>query len=124
MKNLKKTIGGTLAVLVIMGAGSATAFAYHGDPSVHGPNYSPERHEAMVNAFATGDYSAWAELMNNRGRVTQVVNADNFARFAEAHTLALAGDLEGAKKIREELGLGMRDGQGRGYGRGYGRANR
>ncbi len=120
MKNSTKVIGSTLAILAIVGTGATTAFAYKGDPNVKGPNYTPERHEAMTNAFATGNYSAWAELMSGKGRVAQVVTADNFARFAEAHALAQAGDLEGAKVIRAELGLGMRAGSGRGKGNRYG----
>ncbi len=121
MKNSTKVIGGTLAILAIIGTGATTALAYKGDPNVKGPNYTPERHEAMTNAFATGDYNAWAELMSGKGRVSQMVTADNFARFAQAHALAQAGDLEGAKAIRAELGLGMGDGSGQGKGNGYGR---
>ena len=109
-----KMLGSILAISAIVTA--PMAFAYHGDPNVQGPDYSPERHTAMIQAFELQDYNAWVELMKNRGRVTQVVNADNFSQFAEAHELAHSGDLEGAKKIREELGLGMKDGRGRGHG--------
>lgn len=93
--------------------------AYRGDPSVHGPNYSEERHQAMTQAFANKDYQAWKAQMAGRGRVTQVINADNFARFAEAHQLALEGKLTEANQIRAELGLGVHNGlgQGQGYGR-------
>ena len=62
--------------------------------------------------------------MAGRGRVTQVVNADNFARFAEAHELAEQGNTEEANKIRAELGLGLHNGSGMGQGMGYGRTNR
>lgn len=100
-------------------AGSAAAAqAYQGDPSVKGPNYSEERHTAMEQAFANNDYAAWKDLMQGRGRVTQVINQDNFARFAEAHRLAENGDLAGAQKIRTELGLGLRNGSGNGQGMG------
>ena len=113
-------MSGTLA-LAIIAITATSASAYRGAPNVKGPNYSPERHEAMTNAFETNNYDAWVELMNGHGRVTQVVNADNFPQFAEAHKLALAGDLEGAKAIRAELGLGQRNGSGKGQGRGQGR---
>jgi hypothetical protein len=87
--------------------------AYRGDPAVQGPNYSEERHVAMTQAFQNQDYQAWKKLMQGRGRVSEVVTEDNFARFAEAHRLAQEGRLEEARQIRQELGLGLRDGVGR-----------
>ncbi|MCK5589343.1 MAG: hypothetical protein KAI16_03460 [Candidatus Pacebacteria bacterium] len=114
MKKRMKLLGSALLFSAIVSA--PVAFAYQGDPNVQGPNYSPERHTAMTQAFESQDYNAWKNLMEGRGRVIQVVNADNFAKFAEAHKLARSGDVEGAKKIREELGLGMKDGRGRGHG--------
>src|SRR4030042_5671611 len=117
---------------IALGAGvlfatTSSALAYRGDPNVQGPNYSPERHEAMTKAFENRDYNAWKELMLGKGRVTQVVNEGNFARFAEMHKLMLEGKTEEANKIRTELGLGLRDGSGKAQGQrsGYGRnANR
>ncbi|KKS07562.1 hypothetical protein A3K01_00265 [candidate division WWE3 bacterium RIFOXYD1_FULL_43_17] len=100
---------------------SEKALAYRGDPTVQGPNYSEERHDAMTQAFENNDYNAWKELMQGKGRVTQVINEQNFARFAEAHKLALEGKVEEAQTIREELGLGLQNGSGQGTGRGYGR---
>ena len=84
---------------LILGAGVLLAttsgvLAYRGDPNVQGPNYNPERHEAMTKAFENNDYNTWKELMQGKGRVTQVVNEENFARFAEAHKLALEGKTE------------------------------
>jgi hypothetical protein len=101
------------------------ANAYRGDPSVQGPNYSAERHAAMTETFEKNDYSAWKAQMQGRGRVTQVINESNFSKFAQAHRLAQEGNLEEAKKIRQELGLGLQNGsgygQGQGNGQGYGR---
>lgn len=94
------------------------AFAYRGDPAVHGPYYTEERHAAMEKAFETNDYNAWKTLMQGKGRVTQVVTAENFAKFAEAHRLAEAGNTTGAQAIRQELGLGLRNGAGNGTGMG------
>lgn len=113
-KTTKIALGlGSLAVVSgVSGAFANLANAYRGDPTVKGPNYSVERHSAMEKAFETNDYTAWKSLMENRGRVTQVVNKDNFAQFAKAHELAMKGDLEGSKKIRQELGLGLKDGSG------------
>ncbi len=98
--------------------------AYQGDPNVKGPNYSVERHTAMEKAFDNKDYNAWKNLMQGRGRVTQVVNAQNFAKFAQAHELAEQGKTAEANKIRTEIGLGLHDGTGRGQGMGQNRINK
>lgn len=113
----------TIAAITAVVIGGAmtyvnTASAYRGDPSVKGPNYSEERHEAMEKAFETKNYDAWKKLMQGRGRVTQVITKDNFAKFAEAHELAEEGKLDEAKKIRQELGLGTHNGSGQGMGMG------
>lgn len=79
--------------------------AYKWDPNIEGPNYSPERHEDMLNAFDTNDYNSWIKLMDWRWRVTEVINEENFSKFVEAHNLALEGNIEWANAIREELGL-------------------
>jgi hypothetical protein len=99
--------------------------AYRGDTNVQGPNYSAERHEAMTNAFENQNYNEWKNQMQGRGRVTEVVNEKNFAKFAQAHKLMLEGKTEEANQIRQELGLGLHDGSGYGSGQhdgqGYGR---
>lgn len=88
-------------------------FAFQGKQGVKGPNYSPDRHKAMLEAFESQDYEAWLDLINGRGRVTQVINADNFPKFAQAHLLASEGKLVEAQQIREKLGL--KGHQGRNY---------
>lgn len=118
---MKKTILGLGALAVILGGAFVFANnseAYRGDPNVKGPNYSDERHNSMLEAFKNKDYSAWKDLMQGRGRVTQVINEDNFAKFAEAHELMLQGKTDDAQKIRAELGLGLRNGNGGGKGMG------
>jgi len=114
------------AALVLGGIALAPGVvnAYQGDPNVQGPNYSPQRHEAMTQAFENKDYQAWKNLMQGKGRVTQVVNEANFDKFSEAHQLALEGKTEEANQIRAELGLGQRNGSGMGQGQGYGRNSR
>lgn len=114
MKKITFGLGTLAVVLGLISVLPGVAGAYRGDASVKGPNYSPERHEAMLKAFENKDYSAWANLMQGRGRVTQVVNKDNFAKFAEAHKLTLQGKIAEAQKIRQELGLGMHNGSGQG----------
>ena len=98
-----------------------SALAYKGDPAVQGPNYTAERHQIMTKAFETNDYNAWKNQMAGKGRVTQVVTQQNFAKFAEAHKLAEAGKMNEAKAIRAELGLGLQNGSGRGQGTGMGK---
>jgi hypothetical protein len=107
----------TIAIVATIMIISTPAFAYRGNPSVQGPNYSQERHELMTEVFESKNYDAWKELMsNNKGRVTKVINADNFADFAKAHELAKNGDIDGANEIRSKLGFGMRNGNGRNHG--------
>lgn len=105
--------------------GSSSVSAYQGDYTKRGPNCTPERHEAMIKAYESNDYNAWKDLMNGKGRVTEVINQDNFSKFAEAHNLAMQGKYEEADKIRQELGLRSANGQkiGVSYGQGRGQGN-
>jgi hypothetical protein len=125
---MKKT-GIILGALILSLVGLFTLFgqveAYRGDPNVQGPNHSLERHQAMMQVFENNDYDAWRELMQDKGRVTQVINQDNFARFAEAHRLAQEGKMDEAREIRQELGLGLHNGSDRGQkGGGMGQCNK
>jgi len=122
MNKLTIFLGVSALVLSGVSAYTSTADAYKGDPNVKGPYYTAERHEAMEKAFETKDFTAWKSLIQGRGRVSQIITKDNFARFAEAHKLAEQGKLEEAKKIRQELGLGLHNGAGQGMG--MGRLNR
>jgi hypothetical protein len=126
----KKIVLGSLTAAVISLGVVGSAFAYQGDSNVQGPNYSPERHTAMTAAFETGNYNSWKELMSGKGRVTQIINETNFTKFAEAHKLAVNGDVAGASTIRAELGLGqgskgkgMKTGNGQGQSKGRGMNN-
>jgi len=121
---INKTVLLGISVLVLGGAIFTPSIveAYRGNPSVQGPNYTVERHEAMTKAFANKDYNAWKSLVSgNKGRVAQVINQSNFGKFVEAHDLAIQGKTEEANKIRTELGLGLRNGSGNGQGMGYSR---
>jgi len=116
---MKKTTLGTLLIsLGVLGVSLGTVSAYRGDVNVKGPNYSPVRHEAMTKVFATKDYEAWKKLMDGKGRASQVVTKDNFAKFVEMHTLMQQGKVSEAQKIRQELGLGLHSESGKGIGRG------
>lgn len=113
----KKTI--MLGALGLLGLGAVAfatgTFAYQGDPAKLGPNYTPERHEAMQKAFESNDYAAWKAQMGERGAARKVTE-QNFARFSEMHKLMLEGKTIEANAIRAELGLGQGGGQGRGMG--------
>jgi len=113
MKKTALVLGALVLGLGSIGLLASTTSAYQGDPNIKGPNYSVERHEAMIKAFDNKDYTAWKNLMQGKGRVTQVINQDNFGKFAEAHQLSLQGKTAEAQKIRQELGLGLRNGTGK-----------
>ena len=113
MKKITLGLGTLVIALGVTGVGMGTVLAYKGNPAVKGPNYSIERHDAMTKAFINKDYNAWKNLMQGKGRVSQVVNKDNFAKFAEAHQLALQGKTTEAQKIFQELGLGIQNGSGK-----------
>lgn len=115
MKN-RNLILGALSLTLVMGILIPSTLAYRGDMSVQGPNYSPERHDAMVAAFENKDYDAWVALMTTDGRsprVLEVITAENFDQFAEIHNLMAEGKVEEANALRTELGLGMHDGSGK-----------
>jgi len=111
MKNNKLTVGAAALVAVIATAGiAASTFAYQGDPSVQGPNYNEETHDAMMNAFENKDYNAWKEAKPNQGngRMSEVVNnQESFEKFVEMRQARLDGDTEKADALRLELGLGQ-----------------
>jgi len=101
-----------LALVGAIGLGTvSSALAYQGDSAKIGPNYTAERHEAMEKAFQENDYNSWKNLMQGRGRVSQVITQENFSKFAEAHKLAEQGKHAEANAIRQELGLGIDQGQ-------------
>jgi len=112
----KKIIAASLLTLALVFAFTKSALAYRGDPNVKGPNYDPQRHEAMLKAFEKKDYNAWKNLMGNRP-ITQKINPSNFSKFVQMRNLMLQGKIDEANKIRAELGLGQ--GLGGGFGRGY-----
>jgi len=119
MKKLNKKRLGVLGLglgALTLGFLGYSAEAFQGDPSGKGPNYTPERHESMLQAFEDNDYEAWKNLMSDRSRVKDVINKNNFSRFIEAHSLALEGRIDEANVIREELGLKTGNGEKRGMG--------
>ncbi|EKD58347.1 MAG: hypothetical protein ACD_56C00146G0006 [uncultured bacterium] len=109
----KGIILGALSLAVVgMGVYSFSALAAPAQGQF-GPNYTPERHEAMLKAFESNDYNAWKTQMGSRG-AARVVTEQNFERFSQMHELMLAGKTDEANKIRTELGLGQGGGRGQG----------
>jgi hypothetical protein len=70
-----------------------------------------ENKEAVMQAFENNDYQAWSELMEGKP-VLEKVNEDNFSKLVDAHNLAQSGDFEGAKLIKDELGLAGKGSRG------------
>ena len=106
-----------LITVVLVGASLALATsvvkAYRGDPNIIGPNHTPERHEAMIQAFKNNDYNSWKELMKDRP-MGQRITEENFSKFVEMRNLRHEGRIDEANQIRAELGFGLRDGSGKG----------
>jgi len=104
------------------------AMASADEANNRGRNYSPERHERMERAFENNNYEDWkTEMEKNtrKGRVMDVVNKENFSKFAQMHKLREEGKSDEANKIRTELGLRANAGErgGHGYGKGEGKGN-
>jgi len=124
IKKTALTLGATALVLGGLFTIPSAVGAYKGDPGVEGPDCIEERHQEMEQAFENNDFQAWSNLMQGKGKVIQVVNEGNFARFAEAHKLAEEGKVDEAKQIRTELGLGLGNGSGNGQEQGGGQGQR
>ncbi len=135
---MKKThlVTGFAMALLLTVITANSSFAYFGDRDSQNKNLDPERFEqiqlertnhkeTMRNAMESGDYNTWKAILENSPRgvkMLEIITEENFNRLVEAHKLAQEGDYEGAKAIRDELGLqkglmkgtgqrgGMRDG--------------
>lgn len=106
MKNRNTLImSGLLALTLGLGV-TSNVFAYQGDFTKKGPNYSQEFENQMTKVMTNVDYEGWKKLVEDKvGRVDQVINKDNFPKFAEAWRLAKEGKIKEANVIRKELGL-------------------
>jgi hypothetical protein len=120
MKTKTMLIGGLSAFTLAL-VGISMASAYQGDYSKQGPNHTTEREATMTQIFNNTDYDSWKKQMEGKGRVTQVINKDNFAKFVEARKLGKEGKIAEADKIRQELGL--RTSNGEKFGKGYDKGN-
>lgn len=118
---MNKLILGCLTGIAVL-AIATPALAYQGNPDVQGPNYSPERHEAMEDVFEKKDFQSWLKLMEGKAwRLKEVVTTP--AKFAEFAKARLAGT-DAMTSFRNENGLtgqGNSNRQGARDGSGYGR---
>jgi hypothetical protein len=121
----KKILFG-IGALFLISIISLGVMAYQGNMNVKGPNYNEDVHEQLESAIEAGNYDAWIKIRqdNNlpvKGKIFQVVTADNFDLYVQLHDAVEAGDTETANEIREELGLGqgmMSKGSGKSAGKG------
>jgi hypothetical protein len=112
MKSKNKLIMSGLMALVLGLGISGSALAYQGDFSKNGPNYTPEFEAQITEVMSNKDYEGWKDLIEQKvgnGRVDEVINKDNFPKFAEAWKLAKEGKIKEANAIRKELGLRTKD---------------
>ena len=70
--------------------------------------------QAILEAIENNDYEAWKSLMEEKGKgkITEIITEENFAKFVEMHQLMQEGKYEEAKELRKELGLGIGRGPG------------
>ena len=126
-KNNKVLIGSLmLAGMTSIGIyAMASAHSDNNDARRGEKNFSSARHERMDKIFEDKDYQAWQnEMKEHRGIDSDMVNKENFAKFAAMHKLREEGQDDEADKIRDELGLrGKRHGEMRGEHQGRGMMN-
>jgi hypothetical protein len=118
MNKISVLLGLTALVIGVAVLAPQAVQAYQGDPKVQRPNCTTEQHIAIEKAIESNNYTQWKQLMAGKGRVTQMVNENNFAKFAEMHRLMDQGKTTEANKLKTELGLGLHNGTGRGQGMG------
>lgn len=81
------------------------------------------KHEAVMEAFRSDNYEEWKLLMEERGggKVLEIINADNFSKFAEAKILQSEDKEDEAKVILDELGFPFQERRVQKRGMGLGR---
>lgn len=73
---------------------------------------------ALMAAYSSSDFASWKALMEERGggKILEIVNADNFAEFAQAKILQSEGKISEAKAILDEMGFPFQERGGRSMG--------
>jgi hypothetical protein len=116
-----KLIGFT-AVAAILGATFAIAMSANAatTDTTNAPGRGPggctsEQHDAVEAALEAGDYTTWKDLVGDRGHMSDVITADNFATFVAMHQAMEDGDTTKAQTLRDDLGLGTQAQDGTGF---------
>ena len=81
----------------------------HGRKDFHKKEMMEKNKEART-ALDNNDYDAWLAAIPEDCPASELVTEENFSKLVEAHNLMQDGDFEGAKEIREELGLKVKAG--------------
>jgi hypothetical protein len=73
-------------------------------------NEKMQTKEALDSALENRNYDEWRLIIENTQRpraqaLLEVINEDNFDQFAQMHQLIKDGDYEGAREIKDDLGL-------------------
>jgi glucose dehydrogenase len=102
----KFIMSGLMALALGLGI-SGSALAYQGDFSRNGPNYTPDFESQITEVMTNKDYEGWKDLIDTKvgsnNTITESINKDNFAKFAQAWELAHEGKIKEANAIRKEL---------------------
>ena len=101
-----KLIMSSLMALVLGLGVSGSAFAYQGDFSRGGPNYTPDFEAQITEVLTNVDYYGWKDLIEKKvgnGSVGDVITKDNFDKFVKAWKLAREGKIKEANSIRRGL---------------------
>ena len=61
--------------------------------------------KTVLDAIDAGDYDAWLDAVPENGKITEIINEENFEDFVYAHEVLKDGDKETAEELFEELGL-------------------
>ncbi|PIZ74763.1 hypothetical protein COY07_00160 [Candidatus Peregrinibacteria bacterium CG_4_10_14_0_2_um_filter_43_11] len=72
------------------------------------PKMTDEQETALKTALDNNDYQAWFKVVSEatpKAEVLTKINADNFSAFVELRKAKENKDLEGIKKLHEELGI-------------------
>ena len=112
-----KKLGAGLAVFAVVAlagnmlvnaAGPENSGATRNFGNGSGNKGNNEQHRLDVDtAIESGDYQTFKSLVVDNGPMFKAITEENFNQFVEMHNLMKSGDLDGAKVISQELGLGV-----------------
>lgn len=107
----KKLLLATAIGSVVIGAGLMVAMSASAHQEFDGDKTTfkaekKETHQQLKTAIEEGDYEAWKTLVESKPKIADIIdNEEDFQKLGEMHELKKAGDIDGAKALRDELGL-------------------